>query len=110
MPCWSHSTNRTGELQTCGTACHGSWRTLYGRSVDPSAVPDPALAGYRAPSRRVLDKVIHHLDEHCTAFIRLSPFATLATASADGWPEVSPPRRRPGLRPGAGPYPPGAAG
>jgi len=65
--------------------------------VDPSAVPDPALAGYRAPSRRVLDKVIHHLDEHCTAFIRLSPFATLASASADGWPEVSPRGGDPGF-------------
>jgi predicted pyridoxine 5'-phosphate oxidase superfamily flavin-nucleotide-binding protein len=48
------------------------------------------LAGYRAPSGRVLDKVIHHLDDHCRAFIRLSPFVTLATASPDGWPEVSP--------------------
>jgi PPOX class probable FMN-dependent enzyme len=48
------------------------------------------LAGYRVPSGRVLDKVIHHLDDHCRAFIRLSPFVTLATASPDGWPEVSP--------------------
>jgi PPOX class probable FMN-dependent enzyme len=45
----------------------------------------------------VLDKVIHHLDEHCTAFIRLSPFATLATASADGWPDVSPRGGDPGF-------------
>jgi PPOX class probable FMN-dependent enzyme len=76
--------------------------------VDPAAVPGPApapgaepaadvLAGYRAASRRVLDKVIHHLDEHCAAFIRLSPFATLATASADGWPEVSPRGGDPGF-------------
>jgi PPOX class probable FMN-dependent enzyme len=64
-------------------------------AVDTAAVPDapPAeqvLARYRDASRLVRDKVIHHLDEHCTAFIRLSPFATLATASPDGWPEVSP--------------------
>jgi hypothetical protein len=64
--------------------------------VDPAAVPGP-LAGYRAPSTRVLDKVIHRLDEHCAAFIRLAPFATLATASADGWPEVSPRGGDPGF-------------
>jgi PPOX class probable FMN-dependent enzyme len=45
----------------------------------------------------VLDKVIHHLDDHCTAFIRLSPFATLATASPDGWPDVSPRGGDPGF-------------
>jgi uncharacterized protein len=55
------------------------------------------LAGYRDPSQRVRDKVIDHLDEHCTAFIRLSPFATLATASADGHPEVSPRGGDPGF-------------
>ena len=55
------------------------------------------LAGYRAASQRVQDKVIDHLDEHCTAFIRLSPFATLATASPDGWPEVSPRGGDPGF-------------
>jgi len=69
--------------------------------VDP--VPSPAgpdaeaLAPYREASQRVRDKVIHRLDEHCTAFIRLSPFATLATASPDGWPEVSPRGGDPGL-------------
>jgi PPOX class probable FMN-dependent enzyme len=58
---------------------------------------DDVLAAYRAASQRVLDKVIHRLDEHCTAFIGLSPFATLATASADGWPEVSPRGGGPGF-------------
>lgn len=43
------------------------------------------------------DKVIRHLDDHCAAFIRLSPFATLATASPDGWPEVSPRGGDPGF-------------
>jgi PPOX class probable FMN-dependent enzyme len=55
------------------------------------------LDGYRSPGQRVLDKVIHRLDEHCTSFIRLSPFATLATASPDGWPEVSPRGGDPGF-------------
>jgi PPOX class probable FMN-dependent enzyme len=70
--------------------------------VDLPAVPRPpdaeeVLAGYRAASQRVLDKVIHRLDEHCAAFIRLSPFATLATASPDGWPDVSPRGGDPGF-------------
>jgi len=77
--------------------------------VDPVAVPGSpldalpsgrdgeVLAGYRPASKRVLDKVIHHLDEHCAEFIRLSPFATLATASADGWPDVSPRGGDPGF-------------
>lgn len=55
------------------------------------------LAAYRAASQRVLDKVIHRLDEHCTAFIGLSPFATLATATSDGWPDVSPRGGDPGF-------------
>jgi uncharacterized protein len=70
--------------------------------VDRPAVPSPSpaeqvLTGYRAASQRVLDKVIDHLDEHCAAFIRLSPFATLATASPDGWPDVSPRGGDPGF-------------
>jgi uncharacterized protein len=71
--------------------------------VDPVALPDPSpsddevVAGYRRPGQRVLDKVIHHLDDHCANFIRLSPFATLATASPDGWPDVSPRGGDPGF-------------
>jgi uncharacterized protein len=63
----------------------------------PSGTGAEILAGYRAASRRVLDKVIHRIDEHCAAFIRLSPFATLATASAEGWPDVSPRGGDPGF-------------
>ena len=63
--------------------------------MDP--VEEQVLAGYRTASRRVLDKVIGHLDEHCAAFVRLSPFATLATASPDGWPDVSPRGGEPGF-------------
>jgi PPOX class probable FMN-dependent enzyme len=71
-------------------------------SVDTAVVPaappaEEVLAGYRDASRLVRDKVIHHLDDHCAAFIRLSPFATLATASPDGWPEVSPRGGDPGF-------------
>jgi PPOX class probable FMN-dependent enzyme len=70
--------------------------------MDADVVPAPAagdrvLAGYRAASQRVLDKVIDRLDGHCTAFIGLAPFATLATASADGWPDVSPRGGDPGF-------------
>jgi PPOX class probable FMN-dependent enzyme len=55
------------------------------------------LAGYRAPSQLVRDKEIDHVDEHCRRFIELSPFATLATADADGWPDVSPRGGDPGF-------------
>ena len=48
------------------------------------------LASYRPPSQLVLDKEIDRIDVHCAAFIGLSPFAMLSTASADGWPEISP--------------------
>jgi PPOX class probable FMN-dependent enzyme len=45
----------------------------------------------------VLDKVIHRIDEHCAAFVRLSPFAVLSTASPDGEPDVSPRGGDPGF-------------
>jgi uncharacterized protein len=60
-------------------------------------VATDALAGYRRPSQLVQDKVIDHLDRHCAAFITLAPFATLATADADGWPDVSPRGGDPGF-------------
>ena len=60
-------------------------------------MPESPLDRYRTPGQRVLDKVIHHLDEHCAAFIRLSPFATLATASPEGEPDVSPRGGDPGF-------------
>ncbi len=65
--------------------------------MDDRTADAAVLDRYRRPGQRVLDKVIHHLDDHCAAFIRLSPFATLATASADGWPEVSPRGGDPGF-------------
>jgi PPOX class probable FMN-dependent enzyme len=68
--------------------------------VDPADLPAPdqdLLQTYRVPGQRVLDKVIHRIDEHCAAFIGLAPFATLATASPDGWPDVSPRGGDPGF-------------
>jgi len=65
--------------------------------VDTQATDAEVLAGYRAPSQLVRDKVIDRVDEHCRAFIGLSPFATLATADADGFPEVSPRGGDPGF-------------
>ena len=64
--------------------------------VAPSRNTD-VLAGYRAPSQLVLDKVIDRVDRHCAAFIARSPFATLATADVDGWPDVSPRGGDPGF-------------
>jgi uncharacterized protein len=65
--------------------------------LDSSPTDAEVLAGYRAPSQLVLDKVIDRVDEHCRAFIGLSPFATLATADADGFPDVSPRGGDPGF-------------
>ena len=68
--------------------------------MDPTAVARTdveVLAGYREASQLVQDKVIARLDEHCQAFVRLSPFATLATASPDGWPDASPRGGDPGF-------------
>src|SRR3954454_15970886 len=65
---------------------------VYRRRVAPSP-----LDRYRAPGQRVLDKVISRIDGHCAAFIRLAPFATLATATPDGWPDVSPRGGDPGF-------------
>ncbi|MGK5169563.1 MSMEG_1061 family FMN-dependent PPOX-type flavoprotein [Geodermatophilus sp. CPCC 205761] len=58
---------------------------------------DGVLERYRDPSQLVQDKVIDHLDRHCRAFVELAPFATLSTASPDGWPDVSPRGGDPGF-------------
>jgi len=65
--------------------------------VAPMDTAPDVLADYHAPSRLVQDKVIDHLDRHCRAFIALSPFATLATADPEGWPDVSPRGGDPGF-------------
>jgi PPOX class probable FMN-dependent enzyme len=58
---------------------------------------DPVLGAYRPPSQLVLDKEIDLIDPHCAAFIGLSPFAVLSTATPDGEPEVSPRGGGPGF-------------
>ena len=65
--------------------------------TDPRDSDAEGLAGYRRPGQRVLDKVIHRIDGHCAAFIGLSPFAVLSTASPDGAPDVSPRGGDPGF-------------
>jgi hypothetical protein len=65
--------------------------------VDTEATDAEVLAGYRAPSQLVRDKVIDRVDEHCRQFIAHSPFATLATADAEGFPDVSPRGGDPGF-------------
>ena len=54
-------------------------------------------AGYRTAPQVVWDKEVDHLDRHCRSFIGLSPWATLATADADGFPDVSPRGGEPGF-------------
>jgi uncharacterized protein len=66
-------------------------------TADTTAPGQEVLAGYRAPSQLVRDKVVDRVDRHCRAFIELSPFATLATADADGFPEISPRGGDPGF-------------
>jgi PPOX class probable FMN-dependent enzyme len=66
-------------------------------AVDTEPTDAAVLAGYRAPSQLVQDKVIDRVDEHCQAFIARSPFATLATADADGFPDISPRGGDPGF-------------
>jgi PPOX class probable FMN-dependent enzyme len=60
------------------------------------SAPD-TLPGYRPPSQLVRDKEIDRIDRHCREFIRLSPWATLATVDADGFPDVSPRGGEPGF-------------
>jgi uncharacterized protein len=65
--------------------------------MDDRTADAAVLDRYRVPNKRVLDKVILRIDEHCAAFVRLSPFAVLSTASADGEPDVSPRGGDPGF-------------
>ena len=45
---------------------------------------------YGAPDEAVKVKAIPQLDEHCRAFIALSPFVTVATVGEDGTCDASP--------------------
>ena len=52
---------------------------------------------YGKPNERAASKVLMKLDEHCRAFIDLSPFCVLATAAADGSADCSPKGDAPGF-------------
>lgn len=57
---------------------------------------DP-LSAYPEPGGRAVAKEIDRLDRHCRAFIGLSPFAVLSSATAEGEPDVSPRGGLPGF-------------
>ena len=52
---------------------------------------------YGQPNVRAANKVLPRLDEHCRAFIGLSPFCVLGTAAADGLADCSPKGDAPGF-------------
>jgi PPOX class probable FMN-dependent enzyme len=52
---------------------------------------------YGEPNIRAANKVLPKLDEHCRAFIDLSPFCVLGTAAADGSADCSPKGDAPGF-------------
>jgi uncharacterized protein len=52
---------------------------------------------YPAPGERALRKQLDALDEHCLAFIALSPFVVLSTADARGRQDASPRGGAPGF-------------
>tara|TARA_B100000676_G_scaffold201949_1_gene198321 strand:+ start:1155 stop:1802 length:648 start_codon:yes stop_codon:yes gene_type:complete len=52
---------------------------------------------YGEPNIRAANKVLLKLDEHCRAFIGLSPFCVLGTAAADGSADCSPKGDAPGF-------------
>ncbi|MDQ3756725.1 MAG: pyridoxamine 5'-phosphate oxidase family protein [Actinomycetota bacterium] len=52
---------------------------------------------YPPPKQRALDKEISTLDDHCRAFVGLSPLVLMGTAGADGRCDVSPRGGPPGF-------------
>ena len=52
---------------------------------------------YGEPNIRAANKVLSNLDEHCRAFIGLSPFCVLGTAAEDGSADCSPKGDEPGF-------------
>ena len=52
---------------------------------------------YRPASGGAVDKVIHVLDDHCRAFLALSPFFVLSSADGDGRCDGSPKGGHPGF-------------
>jgi PPOX class probable FMN-dependent enzyme len=60
---------------------------------------DPAVLRtlYAMPKERALRKVMSRLDDHCIHFINLSPLCILASATPDGFPDLSPRGGDPGF-------------
>ena len=58
---------------------------------------DSVRAHYGEPSHIAKAKQLDHLDQHCKAFIRLSPFVVVATVDADGRLDASPRGDAPGF-------------
>ncbi|MFZ0592970.1 MAG: pyridoxamine 5'-phosphate oxidase family protein [Bryobacteraceae bacterium] len=54
-------------------------------------------AHYGEPSNMSKAKQLDHLDQHCKAFIQLSPFIVVATAGTDGRADASPRGDAPGF-------------
>ncbi len=52
---------------------------------------------FDAPNPATAKKILDHLDEQAIAFINASPFLLMATANADGMPDVSPKGDEPGF-------------
>ncbi len=52
---------------------------------------------FDAPNPATAKKILDHLDEQAIAFIQSSPFLLMATANADGMPDVSPKGDEPGF-------------
>ena len=52
---------------------------------------------YAQPSELALRKELDHIDRHSRAFIARAPFVLIATADAQGWPDVSPRGDAPGF-------------
>jgi predicted pyridoxine 5'-phosphate oxidase superfamily flavin-nucleotide-binding protein len=64
--------------------------------VDELRDAEAVRAHYGEPSHMSKAKQLDHLDAHCKAFIKLSPFVVMATTDAAGRADASPRGDRPG--------------
>lgn len=64
-----------------------------------AVIPNPEALRARlgAPNPATEKKILDRLDEQAVAFIRASPFLLMATADAEGMPDVSPKGDEPGF-------------
>jgi PPOX class probable FMN-dependent enzyme len=64
-----------------------------------TVLTDPAALRtlYAMPKERALRKVVPRLDHHCIHFINRSPLCILASATPDGFPDLSPRGGDPGF-------------